>query len=249
MKENLGEVRKAIKKVVVGIACAVTLLLSSMTSAQEISVNVGLKNWYNTWESEGIDEAGREWRDESDDPIMMLGPSITIRSGKVFCGLSYLIALTDYTFERGPGEEATRDRYDLDFVAGYMFHPRVGVLIGYKSLKADLVSPGPGGGVMREKHELRGPGIGVTVNYPIKGTPLVFFGSLNYMRLDFFITPKGEEWAHTEEYSGFSLELGEAYAISEKLSISLSYKYQRFTGGKEHKDSCSGATFGVNWAF
>lgn len=111
MKENLGEVRKAIKKVVVGIGCAITLLLCSTASAQEISVNVGLKNWYNTWKSEGIDEERHEWTNESDNPIMMLGPSITVRSGKVFCGLSYLIALTDYTFERGPEGEATKENH------------------------------------------------------------------------------------------------------------------------------------------
>lgn len=230
------------KKVIAGIVCVVTLLFVSMVYAEEkLQINVGVKGWYNSWEVK-LDTVSIE----SDSSVLMLGPSITLKSGEWFGGISYLTTMADYEFNF-VGDKLSGSRSDLDIMAGYMFHPRVGILAGYKYISSDLAYTSPWGSEDAEL-TLSGPVIGITANYPIENTPISLFGSLSYLFGESEFTMAGV--SETDDVTGTTLDLGVAYAISEKVSANVGYKHQSFEGdegGEEH--IFSGLTFGLNYAF
>lgn len=232
------------KKVIAGIVCVVTLLFVSMVYAEEkLQINVGLKGWYNSWESGGI---------ESDGSVLMAGPSISVKLSKWFAGISYLTTLADYEFSNMifVGDKLATNRNDLDLVAGYMFHPRVGVVGGYKHISGDFEYSFGGVGVPVGDIELSisGPVLGVTANYPIENTPVALFGSLTYLFGEAELTAGGV--SATEDITGTTFDLGASYAISEKVSANVGYKHQSFEGDEGGgEDIFSGLTFGLNYAF
>jgi len=222
------------KKVIGVIVLTLPLLFFSMASAEEKpAFNVGIKSWYNSWESGSV----------KSDPILMMGPSITLKLDKFFAGISYLTSLADYEFSDVllSGDKLTGKRNDLDLVVGYMFHPRVGIVGGYKHISGDFTYTWAGFEGDAEM-TVSGPVLGVTANYPIENTPAVLFGNLTYLSGEAEFTGGGG--SITEDASGTTLDLGVAYSVSERTSVNLGYKHQDFEG-----DIFSGFTFGINFAF
>lgn len=197
-------------------------------------VNIGIKGWYNSWESGGI---------ESDALVLMLGPSAGLTYGKWFGGISYLVTMQDYKFSNlDTGFDLKVDRSELDLTAGYMFHPRVGILAGYKYISGDgdiIAIPW--------EYSLSGLVFGVTANYPIKDVPLTIFGSLSYLIGEVELSLLGV--SETDDVTGTSLDLGVAYAISEKVSANVGYKHQSFEYEGGGEDIFSALTIGLNYAF
>ncbi len=221
------------KKLMPVIVLAI-ILSFGVAYGQDITYSVGLKAWVNSWD---IELKNYNIQDTS-DPMIMIGPIVSIKKGKLFGGLSYLVSINDYEW----GGDESSDRTDLDLIAGYMFIPRLGVFIGYKQLASDWSSYGT--------YRLVGPGFGVTGNYPVPNRKnIVLYGSLSYMFLDF-------EWndnpliggSFSSDADGASIELGAAYIISANLNASIGFKYQSFDiAGDQH--TFSGLTFGANYRF
>jgi len=203
------------------------ILSFGVAYGQDMTFSVGLKTWYNAWEYE--DFSGTY----DSDPVLMIRPIVSIKKDKFFGGVSLLSSIGKY--EWSGGVEA--DRRDIDFIAGYMFHPRLGVFVGWKNLKAEFSA---------SDTYIYGPGVGLTGNYPVRDN-IVLFGSLSYMFLDYEIDP-----GDTYDSNGFSFEGGAAYIISPNWNASIGYKYQKFTAdfnGTDLDDTFSGLTLGANYRF
>lgn len=194
-----------------------------------------------------------------------MGP-LSIKKDKMFGGITYLTATSDYTFSnfKGTGDSLKFKRNDLDLIAGYMFHPRFGAFVGYKSLSADvsyswpvnsLGTPITGSGT----RTLTGPGVGITGNYPFEALPLSLYGNLSMMSLKdkFDFTTKAAGYqdstsSSSTDLSGASVELGASYSFSNNISANLGIKSQSFTGsdkGTTTTETFSGLTFGANYTF
>ena len=214
------------KKLIPVIVLAI-ILSFGMAYGQDVTFSVGLKTWYNDWEYE---LPGNTY---DSDPVLMIGPSVSIKYDKFFGGVSLLSSIGKY--EWSGGVEA--DRTDIDLIAGYMFHPRLGAFVGYKRIIAGF----PGSDTY-----IYGPGVGLTGNYPVRDN-IVLYGSFSYMFLDYEIDPGG-----TFDSSGASIEGGAAYIISPNWNASIGYKYQKFTGdfpAGDLDDTFSGLTLGAQYRF
>ena len=234
------------KKIVVCVVCALTLLVGSTVFAEnKLSVTVSLKGWYNEWES-------GDWK--CDDPVLMLGPSISVTGDKWFGAISYLTTTTDYEFSDvsgpGSGDKMSGDRSDVDVMVGYMFHPRVGGLIGYKYIEGDLDYSIPGIVEIGVDYSLSGPVLGITANYPIPNTSFALFGSLIYFYGEWEFENEELGIDESEDADGFTADVGIAYAIFENFSASIGYKYQEFEPkDSDLSDKYSGFTFSLNYRF
>lgn len=80
------------KRLTPAIVMAV-MMIGNLAFAQDTLVSVGLNSWYNSWESGwGSDTV------KTEKSAMMVGPTIKIKKGKIFGGLTYLGAMSDYEF-------------------------------------------------------------------------------------------------------------------------------------------------------
>jgi hypothetical protein len=237
------------KKLIPAIVLAITLSFG-VAYGQDVTYSVGVKAWVNSWE---IEFAGGG--SETTDATLMIGPSASIKYDKFFGGASVLFTPGEYEWSYAGGYSEKADRTDLDLIAGYMFHPRLGVFIGYKHLKADMSyenDPVFGSGSFGTIY-LFGPGFGLTGNYPVSNN-IVLYGSVSYMTLDF-------EWefpsslgggTFTSDADGASIELGAAYTISPNWNASIGIKSQIFTGdigGDDLTNGFAGLTLGANYRF
>ena len=229
------------KKLILGIVFAI-ILSFGVAHGQDTSFSVGVKAWVNSWEME-IELAGFN---ETTAPALMIGPSVSIKKDKFFGGASLLFTAGEYEWDFGGGEYERADRTDLDLIIGYMFIPRLGVFIGYKHLSADMEYEFLGSTSDDGTITLSGPGFGLTGNYPVSNT-IVLYGSLSFMILDF-------EWefagggSYTSDANGASIELGAAYIISPNWNASIGIKSQTFEEDII-TNSFAGLTLGANYRF
>ena len=229
------------KKLIPVIVLAI-MLSFGVAHGQDVTYSVGVKAWANSWELE-IEAAGFS---ETTDPALMIGPSFSIKKDKFFGGASVLFTPGEYEWEYGADEYERADRTDLDLIAGYMFHPRIGGFVGYKYLSADMEYEFLGSTSDDGTIYLSGPGFGLTGNYPVSNN-MVLYGSLSWMILDF-------EWdfagggSYTSDADGFSFELGGVYIISSNWNASLGIKYQSFEEDII-TNRFAGLTLGANYRF
>lgn len=234
------------KKLILIIVLAI-LLSFGVASGQDEAYSVGVKAWFNSWE---LEYGGSS---ETTDPTLMVGPIISIKHDRLFGGATLLFTPDEYEWSYPGGYSVQADRTDLDLIAGYMFHPRVGCFVGYRYLSSDLswedpIDSGDYGTII-----LSGPFLGVTANIPVIYN-IVIFGSFSYMFLDF-------EWempsafggsTYSSDAAGVSIELGAAYIISSNWNVSIGYKSQSFKGDIDVDDltlGFTGLTFGANYRF
>lgn len=223
--------------------------------------------------------------DEDYDPAFILGPSLNLTfREKFYTGINYYTGSgfnvnmmqdveNDYGTTigtvNGDGEYA---KTDVDFWAGYRFHPRGSVFLGYKysKLENDYKVTGElsdGTTVITISGEqdaiLKGPIVGINGNYPFRDSPFILFGTFGYG----FLTADLDSSSVIDSYSGYSstlsddsydlsgfaLELGVSYTFQPypKLSLTGGYKYQNYTTNDDDKNDINftGFTFGVNYRF
>ncbi len=223
------------------LAITVAIMLSfGVAHGQDTSFSVGVKAWVNSWEM----EIGTLFN-ETTDPALMIGPSVSINYDRFFGGATLLFTPGEYEWDFGGGEYERAKRTDLDLIAGYMFIPRLGVFVGYKHLSADMEYEELGIKYDDGTITLSGPGFGLTGNYPVSNN-IVLYGSLSFMALEF------EWYSETTDASGASVEFGAAYIISPNWNASVGFKHQAFVGdllGQDLTNSFTGLTFGANYRF
>jgi hypothetical protein len=235
---------------------------------ENFSLTAGLKVWQvtNSLKTYGGDEI--------DTTSIMFGPAVNLTIfEKFYTGLSYywgsgfdytIISTNEYT-----GEDITTKykgtKIDLDLWAGYSFHPRGSVFLGYKTINYEQDGDTNGGSIVAKQDIIySGPVVGITGNYPIMNTGFILFGTFGYAFLDVEIKIKIEGYDEygqlqsesrdsTEEYRGPAIELGASYIFKNlpQLSLSGGYKYQYYENVDDGDINMSfyGLTFGVNYRF
>ena len=198
--------------------------------SKELRFDLGVRTWYNKWQVEAFN-------DTDSDYTFLVGPNFKLSYGNFFGGLSYMTSAWDYEF---PDSEWSR--HDLDVIFGYMVHPRLGVVGGFKYLR--------GKGNTGKSHSEYGPVLGLAFNYPlpIEDAALIFYAN------GFFISMQGEykiPGVSTPDYDivGYSGEAGFAYEAFENFSINLGYKYQFLKWKDLANDILSGIILGISYAF
>ena len=232
----------------------------------KFSLTVGLKSWH-----AALSLDYHEGKPES--TANMFGPAVNITLlEKFYAGMTYYTG-SDFKFETTENVYGYSDiskikhtKSDFDIWAGYQFHPRGSIFIGYKTSTIDskVESDLPGEDVLTDNYydlDFKGPVIGISGNYPISNSGFILFGTLGCAFLD--VTLKVPETAGsssreiTEKGRGPALEFGLAYTFRElpRLSLTAGYKYQKYntSGDKISKDgdlyTLSGLTLGVNFRF
>ncbi len=219
--------------IVIGITFFMMFFLTSSIYAEDFSFNVGLRTWYNDWEV--VSDSGGS---DTSDSTFMLGPNFKLSYGKFFGGVSFMTTMSDYKFS-----DSKWPRYDLDAMLGYMVHPRLGLIAGWKYIR--------GTSSTRTSHSVYGPVFGFTFNYPIpiEVLKLTFYLNGAFMPLEGELKYSGAASETNYDIIGYSGEAGFAYALIDDLSISLGYKYQNLDWRPLAEDILSGVTFGINYPF
>ena len=221
------------------------ILSFGVAFGQDLSYSVGVKAWFNSWE---LEYGGGS---ETTDPALMIGPSASINYDRFFGGASLLFTPGEYEWSYPGGYSEKADRTDLDLIAGYMFHPRVGGFVGYKYLSADMSWEDPVDSGNYGTITLSGPSLGVTGNFPVSKN-IVLFGSLSYMFLDFEWDLPAGSGTVTTDAAGTSIDLGAAYIISSSWNVSMGFKSLSFIDEIGEDDltlGFTGLTFGANYRF
>lgn len=230
-----------------GLLAVVAFLVSANgVRAEETHVSVGLKTWFATWtESFGGEEI-------ESDVSLLIGPTIGVRSGNFFGGLTYMFGT--FTFPDQDvcdpffgcisiGLEA--DRADLDLVAGYNLHPNFGAFLGYKKADFTLTVTCPGCPSDEFDATFSGPVLGLNFNAPLGESRWILFGNMSYLLLEY------EDDDFKEDAPGFSIELAGAYSLENApVNLTVGYKFQSVTGeDSDVTDEFSGVTLGANYTF
>jgi len=221
------------RNIVIGATFFMILFFASSTYAEDFDFNVGLRTWYNDWEI--APESGSS---NTSDYTFMLGPNFKVSYGKFFGGASFMGTMSDYKFS------GTKwPRYDLDAMLGYMVHPRLGLVAGWKYIR--------GTSSTGTSHSIYGPTFGLTFNYPIpiEVVNLSFYLNGAILPLEGNLKASGAANDTNYDIIGYSGEAGFAYAPIDNFSISLGYKYQNLDWRHLANDILSGVTLGVNYAF
>jgi len=217
---------------------AILLLLSMGGTAhceEGTKTAAGFKIWMNRWKSE---------RPGSEDRISGIGALVGWAaeaqfSNGVFLEASYLVSVSDYTFDRG-GVATDVERSDVDVAAGYQFNHNVGVFAGYRSSQFREK-------ITKNKETLHGPLIGLRGSVPLNDV-LSLFGELTYL-------PRSTKAAFAatneeEKDQGWFIKAGIRHVFTRKISGALGYQYET-TKGKDTnvKDTFAGATLDVMYSF
>ena len=254
------------KRMLTVLVAVLLLGLSNYGLAQETeetptSVTIGLKTWYATWEYQS---PGGDTMDFGSG--LMYGPAISIRTGDLFVGLSYLTGggFTDeytesgYTSYWGDWDEEwdyEYDRTDIDLSIGYYLSPNLGMFLGYKTLTIGCTytyafDPELGSSSTYEdswENEFSGFALGVTGHTRIGESRMILFGTLSYVSL-----ASEFDGEAGEDFMGPAIEVGLAYALETMpLSFTVGYKYQSYEEDVEDggKDVFAGLTLGLNYSF
>jgi len=217
---------------VIGAAFLMMLFLSEYAFSEDFDFNVGLRTWYSDWEI-----SPKSGSSTTSDYSFMVGPNFKVSYQKFFAGASFMATTSDYKFQN-----LTWPRYDLDVMIGYMVHPRLGLVAGWKSIRGTTNT-----GVT---HSVNGPTFGATFNYPIpmEAVNVTFYLNGAFLPLQGDISGPGSNDT-SYDIIGYSAEAGFAYAPIDTLSITLGYKYQNLDWRDLANDILSGVTLGVNYAF
>lgn len=225
------------------------MFFANLAQAQDVKVAIGVNSWVNKWKI-----TFKKDSIESDNSIMMVGPTLSIRYDKVFGGISFLTSMADYEFSTSYMVEGIpmklsilSSRKDLDLTGGFMFTPRFGAFLGYKTTKGNgkvsLEIPYVGKVEENFSTKSKGPGFGIKGNIPI-GETGTLYGSLAWMSL------KDDEDEEPVESSGVSFECGGVFKLTDQLYANVGLKAQSFKEKKDGGESeFSGLTAGINYTF
>jgi hypothetical protein len=229
------------------LAAALMSFCSSSVHADDPSLTIGIKVRHN---SATVDVSNNfVIFDDAKDSQLLAGPSLKFSYGKFFCGVTWLQTLDRYTFEFNSftaNDEGHTDisMSDLDALAGYMVHPRIGFILGYKSLTSRATPHFD----HRFDLSVKGPAIGVTSNYPIKYSPFTMVANISYMpflKYDFLEPPQGSQ----QDAAGYSVEIGFTYGESENSAFSLGIKRQALESELDDSWKSLALTFSFDYRF
>jgi opacity protein-like surface antigen len=229
--------RKVMKRIASGVV-ALLLLLSANGPAraqEETKAVAGFKTWINNWKSE---QPASESMKSGYNALIGWEADAVFSNG-VIAGGSYLMSVSDYTFDHN---EATPDvrHEDLILAIGYRFYHRVDVFTGYRGSQFWQR-------VTQTKSTLFGPLVGVGGAVPLNNT-LTLFSKLTYYPLSNKKTVG--ETTEKETARGWSVEAGVMHAFAKRISGALSYRYETIEGKKTRvKDTFAGPTIYVLYYF
>jgi hypothetical protein len=244
------------KKLLV-VLVGIFIFAVATTAFAETKVTVSLKAWSNDWEEEASYADGTSETFDIGSAIMV-GPALNVRfDNNMFAGVTYLATTSDYEFQNSniPPDTIGIDRKDLDLTVGYMFTPRFGMFIGYKSIDASATFTAPPPVADAFDLTLKGPGIGILGNIPLTNS-VALYGNLALMSIKekFEFSAAAGGGSSSSDMVGASTEVGVAVAFSEAFSGNLGIKFQSFAGeedefGDQYTETFSGLTLGLNYTF
>jgi len=241
--------RKLAKISMLGIS-AFQLCLSPV-SAEDLSVTLGVKARFNKLTANAADSAAVF--DDSSDTAILLGPSLKLAYKKMFVGVTWLQTVQRrYSLEYyniGQNETRTTDTSvsEVDALAGYMFHPRCGLFVGYKSISSN-VTPVPVSPSVSLDYDLviKGPAIGVTGNVPLGSLPMLAVASASYVAVtEYSFAPTDGE----QKGDGYALEIGVTYDPFEHIAFYLGLKLQQFEADLGDEWKSLGMTLSGDYRF
>ena len=243
------EVKKYAK--ILLIAMAMFQICLSSAAADDLSLTLGLKARLNNLTASVANSS--VVFDDSDSWAILLGPSLKLTYKKLFVGVTWLqTAQQRYTLEYytiGVNEPRSTDisMSEIDALAGYMFHPRFGAFVGYKSIssKATPIATSPS---TSEFYDLviKGLAIGVSGNVPLGKLPMMAVGSASYLAItEYFFAPAVPE----QDGSGYTLEIGTTYDPFENWLFYLGLKLQRYEADLGDEWKSLGLTLSADYRF
>ena len=238
------------KKITGSLILAMTLFSLSLSTVQadELSISVGIKARYNELiirlENESV-----KFGDESQDSILLLGPSFKLSYGNFFGGVSWLQTIGRYSmdfFSLTANQEGNIDisMSDIDALVGYMLHPRVGILAGYKSYTGRSTP----GFTDRFDLSIKGPAIGLAYNYPLRESAWLFIANVSYMPFMEYSFLEGQR-DFDQDMDGYSAEVGLTYGSMEKIAYTIGVKHQELKSDLGDDWRYLGLTVSVDYRF
>ena len=233
------------------IAMAVSHFCLLPASADDLSITLGLKARLNNLSVSAADSSAVF--DDSDSMAILLGPSLKLTYKKFFVGVTWLqTAWRRYTFDYYNitfSEPMTIDlsMSEIDALGGYMFHPRFGAFIGYKSISSDA-TPIATSPTTSQFYDLsiKGPAIGVTGNIPLGKLPMLAVANASYVAItEYSFAPTNTE----QKGSGYALEAGVTYDPFEDWLFYLGLKLQRYEADLGDEWKSFGLTISADYRF
>ncbi len=226
------------KRIASGVVALLLLLLSANGPAhaeEETKAVAGFKTWINNWKSE---QPGSESLKSSYSALIGWEAEAEFSNG-VIAGASYLMTVSDYTFDHNAATPDVRHE-DLILAIGYRFYHRVDVFTGYRSSQFFQRET-------KTKTILSGPLLGVGGAAPLNDT-LSLFGKLTYFPLSNKKT--AGDTTEKETAREWSAEAGVMHAFTKRISGALGYRYEAMEGKKTRvKDTFAGPMIDVMFYF
>ena len=228
------------------LAMALFFLSLPNVHADEFSIAIGIKARFNELR---IRLANESVEFDSQDSGLLMGPSLKLSYGNFFGGVSWLQNIGRYSmdfssFTTNNEGQISLSTSDLDSLVGYRFHPRFGVLAGYKSFTGRSNSQF----YHRFSLSIKGFAIGLTYNYPLKESPLLFITTVSYMpslEYSFFDDPQYTE----QDMDGYSAGVSLTYGSMEKIAYTVGVKYQDLESDLGDSWRYLGLTVSVDYRF
>jgi hypothetical protein len=244
-----SEMRRFAKILLLGIAAFSLYTLSA--SANDLSVTIGLKARFNKLTASVSDSA--VVFDGASDTAILLGPSLKLAYKKLFVGVTWLQTVQrryklEY-FNIAQNEMYTTDMSvsEIDALAGYMFHPRFGAFVGYKSISSEStpVATSPTTSLYYDL-VLKGPAIGVIGNVPLGKLPMLAVASASYIAAtEYSFAPTVDD----QKAAGYALEIGVTYDPFENTVFYLGLKLQQYEADLGDEWKSLGLTISGDYRF
>jgi hypothetical protein len=201
------------------------------SAAQAPTFTIGFRSWFSNWNVQ--QPVGAR---VNVDPSLLIGPTATVRLGKVSLGASYLFGTFGSVYSIPEGDfDVDFKRKDVDLYVGYRLLKNVNATLGYKRF---TYTARYGGEDLAEVNS-NGFGGGLTFSRSFDGG-LVLSSSVNLMRMSTTFMQLGNEVGHENDL-GYNAEANIGYRIRPNLPIPfIGYRIQSLSG--DYEDRFSGVT-------
>jgi len=215
--------------------------------APDVTVAIGLKFWFNTWQSASGSYGPQEEvnvKTYVSDPNMAFIPSISLKYKSVFISTSYLGApeykfptftdtiylsptpTTTTTYTQKHDITATRNESDTNI--GWFVTRNIALTLGYKIVTQEITDKRTGTGLtpqtIVDKPKYAGPTVGFLANVPV-GERAALYGNLAFGKLD--MTYQGGTNTTTYDADYVSTEVGFGFKDRKlPLSATVGYRFQ-----------------------
>lgn len=184
----------------------------------QLSVTVGLRLWANEWQAwddpYGVSSAAGSFGTSN---AVAVNPSLTIKYKKAFVSAGLMTPTAYNVPSSSTGSTISASRQEMDFSAGYYFHPQVAITAAYKRIQQTW------GGT---DYVWQIPAVGISTAALIQETPMFMYGNaaVGYST----ITTSDNSKSYWGMKGGIytTSEFGAGYSISPKFRMTLGYKYQ-----------------------